>query len=410
MKPILTIIRSLRPTEKALTVTILALLFSHVALYDLTSVSFFSPMEKASDFRFSDFYTLVANDRAVRQLDPDIVMVAVDGCKRADIARALTDIDFCDPAAIGLDIAFSAPSDPETDPLIEALASCRNLVMPIEAHEEADGVYSAVHASWYDSVVQPSAGFGAVNIQGDMAEWGTVREFKSFFPSAESDSIVSLPAVLASMLDAGSLQSLASRGNDDEAISYCSRDFETLLPEEILDNQDIIEGKIVLVGKIHDGADLHQTPVGNFTPGLLIQAHTAATILSGDFTRRLSETETYIIAAILCFFTAWLNIRMKDSPVGPLTVRIIQLLLLYLMILAGTQAYIRWNIDLNFAFSILTTTISVAACDIFDGVFSEGALIDKSKVIYHKLHRHETKTDIQASAVTDADPSDSTES
>lgn len=385
MKSVLHMLRTLSPVPKALMVTLFALLFSHVAVYDLSSVSFFSPMEKDSDFRFSDFYTLVANDRSVRQLDPDIVIVAVDGCRRAEIARALTDIDFCEPAAIGIDIVFSPPSDTLADPLIDALATCQNLVMPVEAQEDGNGAYTVEHISWYDSAISPSSGFGAVNIQGDKDTWATVREFKSFFPTSGKDTLMSLPAVLASILRPESKQALASRHNADEAISFCSRDFEILYPEEILDNPEAVEGKIVLVGKIHDGADMHQTPLSNFTPGLLIQAHTTATILSGDFTRRLTQPETYLIAGILCFFTAWLNIRLNRSPVGPLTVRIIQLLLLYLMILIGTQAYIRWNVDLNFAFAILTTTISVAACDIFDGVFSEGALIDKSINLHHKI-------------------------
>lgn len=414
MNSILRRIRGLSPAMKAATVTVLALLFSHVALYDLTSVSFFSPMEKASDFRFSDFYTLVANDRAVRHLDPDIVIVAADGCKRADIARALTDIDFCDPAAIGIDIVFSPPNDPETDPLIEAFATCRKLVMPVEVQEEGDGTFSMHHTSWYDSAVYPSGGYGAVNIQGDEDTWSTVREFKGFFPTSACDTIMSLPLALASLLRPESRHTLAVRNNEDEVISFCSRDFEILYPDEILDNQEIIEGKIVLVGKLHDAGDLHQTPIDNFTPGLLIQAYTTATILSGSFTRRLSETEIYLVATILCFFTAWLNIHLSKSPVGPITVRILQVLLLYLMILIGTHAYVRWNIDLNFAFAILTTTISVAACDIFNGIFSEGAMIDKTKNMYHKIHKyikeHETKHVTQVSADSDHNPSDTPES
>lgn len=374
-------------TAKAMAVTVFALLFSHVAVYDLSSVSFFAPMEKASDFRFSDFYTMVANDRAVRRLDPDIVIVAVDRCKRADIARTLSDIDFCDPAAVGIDITFSPPSDPDTDPLIDALASCRNLVMPVEVNEDSSRAYSVEHTSWYDSVVEPAGGYGAVNIQGDQESMTTVREFKSFFPSSGGDTIMSLPVALATIMKPGSRHLLEARHNDNEAINYCSRDFEILRPEEILEEPERIEGKVVLVGKLNDGADMHPTPIGNFTPGIIIQAHTIATILSGDLTRRLTRMEIYLAAAMLCFFTAWLNIRLKQSPIGPLTVRIVQILLLYLMILIGTRVYIRWNIDLNFSFAILTTTISVAACDIFDGIFAENALIDKFKNFYKRIKR-----------------------
>lgn len=395
MKSILNLIRQLNPSVKALIVTTCALLFSHVALYDLTSVSFFSPMEKASDFRFSDFYTLVANDRAICQLDSNIVIVAVDGCNRKDIARALTDIDFCNPAAIGLDITFSPPTDPETDPLIDALSYCSNLVMPIEMKEEDNGLYTAIHKSWYDTTVEPSGGFGAVNIEGDKETQSTVRDFKSFFPTSAHDTIESLPTLLASIYSPDSKENIRKRHNYDEVISYCSREFDIFYPDEILNNQEYFEGKIVLVGKLRDVADFHQTPINSFTPGLLIQAHTTATILSGEFIHRLSDFENYLLAGIMCFIIAWLNIRLMQSPVGPLTVRIIQILLLYMMILVGSQAYIRWNIDLNFAFSLLTTSISVAACDIFDGIFAEDALIDKSirlyKKIIHFFSNNETK-------------------
>ncbi len=412
MTRFISFMRGLGPAWKAVAVTLSALVFSHIAVYDLMSVSFFSPMEKAADFRFSDFYTLVADDRAVSRLDSDIVIVAVDGCRRDEIARALNDIDFCNPAAVGLDIAFSRPSDPDADPLVDALASCSNLVMPVEAAEDSDGHFAVRHISWYDSVVAPSGGFAAVNIQGDRHTLSTVRDFKGFFPVSASDTIESLPAALVGLVRPRSRHALAQRDCREEAISYVSREFETFYPDEILDNADAIEGRIVLVGKIHDAADLHQTPLDNFMPGLVIQAHTTATILSGDFTRRLSQFEIHILAAIMCFVIAWANLWLTRTPAGPLCVRLIQMLLLYLMILVGTHAYIRWNIDLNFAFAILATSISVAACDVFDGLFAQGALADKSVDIYRRLYNyfkpHEIET-VPPAVVSDDDPGSATQ-
>ncbi|MDE5881691.1 MAG: hypothetical protein K2H60_08160, partial [Muribaculaceae bacterium] len=64
-------------------------------------------MEKAADFRFSDFYTLVANHRAEASYEKDIAIVPVDGCTRSQIAEAISNIDFCAPAAVGLDIFFT---------------------------------------------------------------------------------------------------------------------------------------------------------------------------------------------------------------------------------------------------------------------------------------------------------------
>lgn len=370
------------PVIKALVITLMALLFSHLVIYDLMSVSFFSPMEKASDFRFSDFYTIVANDRAVHTLDSDIVIVSVDGCNRREIARTINDIDFCAPAAVGLDIAFSAPSNPDDDPLTEALSLCANLVMPVVVTEE-NGMYSISHVSWYDSVVKPSGGFAAVNIQGAEDARATVREFSAGF-AVNNGKIPSLPAALAAIADPKAAVRLTTRANNDEAISYISREFDILTPEEIINNTALLKGKIVLLGKLHDIADTHVTPVDNFTPGLLIHAYTTATILSGNFTRRLTTIENYLIAALLCYLVVWLNIYLKGTPLGSFFVRGIQLLLLYLMIVIGTAAYIHYNVDLNFAYSMLTTSLGVASCDVFDGLFAPKALIDRISNYCHK--------------------------
>lgn len=356
---------------KALVVTAMALLLSHVAVYDLMDVSFFAPMQKASDFRFSDFYTLVANDRAEKVLDENVVIVSVDGCNRAQMARALDDIDYCAPAAVGLDISFNAPSDPSSDPLPESLASCENLVMPLELNENGQIV-----CSYYDSIVTPSAGFACVNIQGDRESRATVREFCSVF-EVDGEYLPSLPMALVSMVDKEAAKQLRKRNNADEAINYVSRDFLVIPFDSIIDHAVEIEDRVVLVGKMKDIADTHSTPISNFTPGLSIHAYTIATILSGDFTRRLSSFEMYLSAFLLCFFVGWLNIVIGDTPLGSFGVRFVQLLLLYCMILIGTWAFVYYNVDLNFAYMMLTTSLCVVACDIFNGIFGDDGLIVK---------------------------------
>lgn len=356
---------------KALLVTVMALLLSHVAIYDLMDVSFFAPMQKASDFRFSDFYTLVANDRAERVLDDNVVIVSVDGCNRAQMAHALDDIDFCVPAAVGLDVSFNAPSDPYSDPLPQSLASCENLVMPLELNENGQIVYS-----YYDSIVTPSAGFACVNIQGDSESRATVREFCSVF-EVDGEYLPSLPMAVVSLVDKEAANRLRKRSNADEAINYVSRDFLVIPFDSIIDHAAEIEDRVVLVGKMKDIADTHSTPISNFTPGLSIHAYTIATILSGDFTRRLSSFEMYLYAFLLCFFVGWLNIVIGDTPLGSLEVRFVQLLLLYCMILIGTWAFVCYNIDLNFAYMMLTTSLCVVACDIYNGFFGDEGLIVK---------------------------------
>lgn len=359
---------------KSIIITISTLLFSHVVVYDLMSVSFFSPMEKAADFQFSDFYTIVADDRAVSIHDENIVIVPLDGYTRKEMAKVLDDIDFCEPAAVGLDIAFAPPSNPDDDPLAESLASCSNLVMPVRISDDGISSY-AEHLSYYDSVVDPTGGFAAINIRGDAGTRVTVREFSGFFETDEGD-VPSLPASLAAITNPEAYKKLKERKGDEEAINFASRQFDVIDPEEILDNPDLIEGKIVLLGKMRNAGDLHVTPLDNFMPGLLIHAYTTATILSGNYTRELTPFESYAIAALACLIVVWFNMWLIETPTGPVLVRVVQVLLLYLMIVGGTMAYIKYNIDLNFSFAIMSTSLGVAAGDVYIGLFQKNGLFD----------------------------------
>lgn len=360
---------------KAVVITVVTLLFSHVVVYDLMSVSFFSPMEKASDFRFSDFYTIVADERAVSTLDEDIVLVPVDGYTRKAMAGVIEDIDFCEPAAVGLDIAFAPPSNPDDDPLAEALSSCSNLVLPVSITSDSEGIHTT-HVSYYDSIADPGTEFGAVNIQGDLFQRSTVRQFSPYFDTKEGKT-KSFAAALVAIARPEAEKKLAEKGSSEQFIHFASLRFDIVHPEEIIDCPDLVKGKIVLVGKMANAGDLHVTPLDNFTPGLLIHAHTAATIISGRFIRELTPFESYAVAAITCFLIVWLNMRLWDSPAGPLVVRIVQVILLYAMIVGGTTAYIYYDIDLNFAFAILATSLGVAACDIYIGLFQKNGLCDR---------------------------------
>ena len=375
MKSLSEIMTKLPLPIKSAVITVMTLLFSHVLVYDLMSVSFFSPMEKASDFRFSDFYTIVADDRAVSTLDEDIVIVPVDGYTRREMARVIDDIDFCEPGAVGLDIAFAPPSDPDDDPLAESLTGCENLVMPVRVSSDDDGVHTQ-HLSYYDDLVNPKGGFAAVNIQGDAGERTTVREFSRSFKTEEG-IVASLPSALIRLARPEAAAKLAERPEHDEFIKFASRKFDIIDPEEIVDYPDLIKGKIVLVGKMQNAGDLHVTPLDNFMPGLLIHAHTTSTLLSGDFIRELTPFESYAVAAVTCFLIVLLNMRLWDSPAGPLVVRVVQMATLYAMIMGGTMAYIYYGIDLNFAFAILSTSLGVAGCDVYIGLFTKGGFCDR---------------------------------
>lgn len=374
---------------KATVITILTLLFSKIAIYDLMSISFFSPMEKSSDFRFSDFYALVADDGPVASHDRDIVIVPVDGMTRREMAGVLDDIDYCEPDAVGIDVAFSHPSNPDEDVLPDALANCGKLVMPVKMDMDEDGMPYVQHLSYYDSIVSPDGGFAAVNIQGDEEERSTVRDFRKYFLTGQ-DTVLSFGARLVEIARPEAFARMMARGEEEEAISFKARRFDVVQPDEIIDNPDLLAGKIVLVGKLMNAGDLHVTPVDNFTPGVIIHAYTTATMISGDFTRRLTKWETYLIAGLVCYLVVWLNLKLLISPVGPLVVRGLQLFLLYAMIIIGTLAYVYENVDLNFSYAVLASGLGVAACDVYMGFFEKDGLVDR--IVLRRRRRKTEKT------------------
>lgn len=392
---------SLRPNVKAVVITVFTLLFSHLAIYDLTSVSFFSPMEKAADFRFSDFYTLVANSSADASYEKDIAIVPVDGCNRLQIAEAISNIDFCAPAAIGLDIFFTPLPDSDSDPLAEALADCDNLVLPASVTAEGKELRIS-HGSYYDSVLVPSGGFAAINLEEYEDELDNVREFRKGFETADG-AVNTLAAALAAIGRPKAYRALDGRTHKREEISYSSREFEILTPDEILDNQDKIEGRIVLVGKLQDRGDKHITPLDNHTPGLMIHAYILATIINGDYIRQLSEWEEIMLGALLCFLVVWINVHLMASVMGPLLVRSLQVGLLCFLIVTGTQAYIRLHLDLNFSYAILTVSLGVAACEVYGAIFDSKGLIDFIYTKYRKIItiRHEKDKNSEGIVVPD---------
>lgn len=310
-------------------------------------------MEKVSDFRFSDFYMSVADDRKVRTLDSDVVIVALDGCDREGIGRAITDADYCGARAIGLDVVFGTPREGLDDSYLRnALMSVKQLVLPVVVDDETLEVR---HVSYYDSVLHDNVSprYAAINIEGTRGMRRIVREFRGHF-----GPVPSMAAALAG----------DSRSDEQHTIAFASRTFNILAPDEIIGNEALIDGKIVIMGKLNDAADQHATPLNNFMPGVLIHAYSISTLLNDASPRSLPQFVQWIVAFVCCYLVVWLNLYLNGRNIGNLIVRVVQVILLYLMILSGTWFYTRQNIDLDFGFPMLMVSLGLLAHDIVCGV------------------------------------------
>ena len=69
----------------------------------------------------------------------EIVIVALDGCNRDDIANLLINLNTLSPRVMGLDVLFFNKYEGD-EYLIKAIRSCSNLILPIAIDEEEGDV------------------------------------------------------------------------------------------------------------------------------------------------------------------------------------------------------------------------------------------------------------------------------
>ncbi len=350
-------------------------LFSKWLAYDFSSLSLYLNSD-GDEQLISDFYNAVANKRASRTLNTDIVIVGIDDCSRSEIAEVIELVSLSSPKAIGLDVIFNYPSI-EGELIIEAIRSCDNIILPLNLKYDPDEeIFSeGIVSYFYDSLSSPS--FGAVNLSSKGFK-NRVREFRPYFQSGETQ-IPHFSVALAQIADSAAVDNLVSRGRKLENITYHSLDFETIESDRLIDNIESLTDKIVLIGTLKDVSDFHITPVNPQMPGVLIQAYSIATILDASYIKVTPEWIEWVIAILLCFGVVFINLIIRANDFGNMTIRIIQGLILYVIILIGCQLYIHSNIYVNFAFPIIMVGLGLFSCDIYLGIINYSKVIFRNK-------------------------------
>lgn len=349
-------------------ITLVALLLSRFMLSDLSGISAFSPVEKVADYSMSDMYNAVANRRAVRQLNQDIVIVATDGCSRAEIAQLMTIVDANSPAAVGLDIFFPYQTSDDSL-LLHSISSCTNLILPIQI---ADSTYLSNNYSFFDGAID--APYGCVNLElADIRS--TVRTFRSYYIH-NNDSILNFAAALVQQARPKAIKPLLGRSSETEIIFFPSIEFETLSGKEILANGDLIldnlANKIVLLGDMRNMSDSYLTPLDAAVPGVLIHAYTAYTILSDKYISVSADWLNWLIAIFVCLLYTVVNLFAKKSfsNFGNFLMRLLQFFTMYVLFVIGCLEFAYHGSYIDFTPSILMIGLGALAFDLWYGIYA----------------------------------------
>lgn len=347
---------------------LLAYVISHFLIYDIASISYFKPMGKSKELAITDFYQIVANRKNIKPLEPNIAIVSIDSCGRTEIAQLLEAVDFCNPAAVGLDVFFNYPSSDDSL-LIGAIEECNNLVLPCSAVYDAQNrSCTGYTGSFFYNRLSSQKSYGAVNLAGNDMQ-SLIREFRPFH-LCNGDTISSFATAIVKTASPESYRILKERGNTIETINFPTYEFSVYTPQEVLEFSDEIEGKIVLIGSLGESWDFHVTPVSSQMPGIMIHAHSIATMLNNTYIKELDGWIIWLIAIILSTVMLLLKDRLDNIKFESFIMRIIQMLMLYIIIVTGYWFYNSWHLCIDFAIPLMMVGLIFVARDIWNGAES----------------------------------------
>lgn len=379
---------------KTLGITALAFILSYVfmAPFSASTAAFFSTPEK-NDFTITDFYNIVADSRAVSILDDNIVIINIDNSDRNEIADILQVVSLTNPKAVGLDVIFSDCREGDSI-LHDALRACDNLIMPVSMRPEDNPELFRIDSHSY---FYPTGGSDSLNLGIEYAaaslpskyDRGMVREMQIYFPTTDGDTLYSLPAALVRTADVNSYNNLRARENNLENINFHSRCFTVIEPETLIDNAEMLTGRVVLIGAIHEAGDLHQTPVNSSMPGVMVHAYATATVLDNAYMNTIPKWANILIGFLLCFMVVFIHVSFSTKALG-LLLRLLQIALLWITVQLGYWFFVNHNLIIDFSYALLMLAFGLFACDIWNGtvtIFKH--LRDKYRT--HKLHKYSTE-------------------
>lgn len=358
--------------SKALGITALAFVLSFLFLspFSVSTAAFFSTPEK-NDFTITDFYNIVADSRAVSHLDDNVVIINIDNSDRQQIADILQIISLAGPKAVGLDVMFD--DQREGDELLHAaIKMCNGIIMPLSMRPTDNPEIFNINSHSYFSSAEgrDSLNLGVEYAAASMPskyEGSMVREMRVYFPAEAGDTVLSFPTALVRQADPVSYKILRNRDNELEYINFHSRRFTIIEPEEIINNLNMLTDKIVLIGAIHELADLHPTPVNSAMPGILIHAHSISTALDDAYMESLPKWCNVMIGFLLCFMVVYTHVTLSFGIKG-LILRLLQVALLWIIVQLGYWFFIHRSLIIDFSYALLMLAFGLFACDIWNGI------------------------------------------
>jgi len=356
---------------------------------------FLDPVKEAlgdldiTDMVFSQF----RNDEDI-PVDTNVVLVNIGMSDRAGIAQILNNVNWYEPAVVGIDAFFRAPKDSAGDAALqEALAKTPNLVLlskvayaeeskeeDVErwemSHVDPDRLYDTLELSHPMFARQGAHGFANLVLDNE-ASFMTCREV-SFIEPWTGGTEYSFPVEIVRRFDPAAADRALERGVGEQVINFHGNigtyynldEWQASDPELDL---SFLKGKIVLLGYMGPDFETKSLEDNFFTPlnhnyvgrsfpdmyGVVIHANTISMILRGNYIETMSTEASIWIGLLVLVINVMIFTYMFEHHENWYDVFAVSLQLLESLGMAILIVYVFDNYDYKLALTPAIVSVFV---------------------------------------------------
>lgn len=331
----------------------------------VSSISDLTPVGWELDFQSSDFYQIVADARAEKVLDDQIVIIPIDKLSRKEICHLIEDIALCSPRAIGLDVFFAFPMEGD-DHLLEVLRNTPGLISSMGVISKGNKQWEISDSYLLDSLRDSSRGIVNMNVK---RRYHMVRDF---VPCYQTDRGIIKHFALALASQANPVigerlqTSFMEKPTQVIPIDYPSREFDVIEPEDIFEHIDKLKDKVVMIGAMHDTQDIFITPINDTMPGIMVHAYTLSTILGERYTNVMPKWGLYLIGLLISILFVIVKMWLKRHSLENLLMRLFQVLVMLVILYLGCLLFINYHYIIELSMPLMLVALGLVALDIWD--------------------------------------------
>lgn len=334
-------------------ICVIVFLLGYILVFASLNISFLNPLKQAlDDFKMTDLYFELMQSGKEKELNNDIVLVDVTKLTNRDaIAKAINDVNSCSPKVLMIDLIFERSShDPTEDTLlINAINAGKEreiLSAKLTNYNPQSESFSNLTKSFFHEFTDVKWAYSNVD---QKRPGGCIRQYS--LSQKLNDSIFFSMAYSAAC---------AYKNIQPEIMDVSQRlivyedTFLTIPCDKIIENQNLLKDKLVILGALDEEADMHITPIGKLS-GMKILAHSAMTFMNHKEIRSMGKVTSLITAFIVCMICAWIGhkIRKKYTTFHSYIIKLFYFVFAAILVWLAFMSFVHFDYDVDLLYPLL---------------------------------------------------------